>query len=71
MDESEESREQTLVEWCTRLPDIHRVNKELDKLRETIGLLNSMILSGENHSETSSAIFEKASDILKGVVGPP
>ncbi len=66
-----ESREQTLVEWCTRLPDIHRVNKELNKLRETIGLLNSMILSGEKHTPTSEKRFKEAVDILKGEVRAP
>ncbi|KKM18003.1 hypothetical protein LCGC14_1670110 [marine sediment metagenome] len=66
MDEA--GREKTLREWCDRLPDDHRVNIEFNKLRETIGLLNSMILSGEQHSETSEKVVAEAVNILKGKV---
>ena len=66
MDEA--GRESTLKEWCDRLQDDHRVNIEFNKLRETIGLLNSMILSGEQHSETSEKVVAEAVNILKGKV---
>ena len=63
-----EDREQNLIEWCNKLPKTHRVNKELGKLRETIGLLNSMLLSGESHSDTSQKVVAEAIFILKGEV---
>ena len=59
-------REQNLVEWCSPLIKTHRVNKELNKLREAIGLLNSMLLSGENHSDSSRKVVAEAVSILKG-----
>lgn len=49
-----EQREMSLKEWCERLPEHHRVNEELRKITKTLALLNSMILSGEQHSEQSS-----------------
>ena len=67
MNESQTDREQTLIEWCEKLPNTHRVNKELKKLRETIGLLNSMLLCGETHSETSTKIVADSVAILKNV----
>ncbi len=61
-------REQTLIEWCSTLIKTHLVNRELDKLREAIGLLNSMLLSGENHSDSSRKVVAEAVSILKGEV---
>lgn len=36
------------------------INKDIRRIKHCIGLLNSMILSGENHSETSSRMVEDA-----------
>jgi len=63
---SETQRENSLKEWCGRLPECHRVNQELLQLRETIGLLNSMVLCGDKHSDQSQISVEKACAVLSG-----
>lgn len=60
---SDEKREMTLKEWCDKLPKDHRVNKDLNEITKCIGLLNSMVNSGEQHSEESintvTEVFKK------------
>lgn len=63
-----EEREQNLIEWLAPLPKIHRVNVELGKLREAIGLLNSMLISGEKHSDSSRKVVAEALSVLRGEV---
>lgn len=40
--------------------------EEVNVVSMALGLLNSMILSGEHHSNTSRTAFRKAIDILSG-----
>jgi hypothetical protein len=37
---------------------------DMQKVRTCIGLLNSMVLSGEYHSKTSERILDEANQIL-------
>lgn len=53
-------REMSLREWCDRLSEHHLVNRQRDQIIQTIALLNSMILSGEQHSETSQRMVQEA-----------
>ncbi|HBF39791.1 MAG TPA: hypothetical protein DDW50_21065 [Firmicutes bacterium] len=47
--------------WYMELKDvISRHKKERKIYKETIGLLNSMVLSGEKHGEKSQAMVERA-----------
>lgn len=47
--------------WYSDLKSIMDKQKERDKIyRETIALLNSMVLSGEKHGEKSQEIVERA-----------
>jgi len=39
---------------------------EVNTVRTALGLLNSMILSGEQHSNLSQAEFKKAMEIMEG-----
>lgn len=63
-----ESREMNLKEYTGRLPYSHRANRELNELRKTIGLFNSMIESGERHTDQTRETYIKALDILNGKV---
>lgn len=67
MDDNQNSRERTLVEYCSLLPNHRKANKELKMLKLTVGLLNSMVLCGERHSESSTKIVEDSIEILKNV----
>lgn len=40
------------------------VSDEMSKIREALGLMNSMILCGENHSEVSLQVFRDAKDAV-------
>ena len=61
-------REQTLKEWCNKLPEFHRVNRELKKLQEIITQLDNMIYFGWKHTEESDRDLKEASNILKGKI---
>ena len=61
-------REQNLKEWCSKLPEFHRVNKELQQLQETIDLLDEAITVGLSHIPQSVRAVEEASVIFKGKV---
>ena len=56
----------TLIEYIEELPEFHRARKEFNELRTTIGLLNSMVNCGEQHSERSQEQFDTARSILRG-----
>ncbi len=58
--------EVSLKAWCDRLPKIHRVNKELNKIKETLISLNSMLMSGSTYSDRPRKQYEEALDILIG-----
>lgn len=58
--------ELSLAEWCGQLPVNHKVNLELRSLRMTIGLLNSMVCCGEEHTDTSMAEVKAAMRIIHG-----
>ena len=58
------TREMTLKEWCDELPGFHLVNKEKLKLAKAIALLNSMLCSGEAHSDKSRQVVSEALAIL-------
>ena len=45
--------------------DAAKENIEIDKLRTAIGLLNSMVVCGEQHSDYSIKVVAEAVDILK------
>jgi len=59
-----EEREMTLLEYARELPKHHLVNKELNKLQEAFGLLNSMIQSNEQHTEISLKVVTEVRGIL-------
>ena len=51
--------EMDLMEYCNQLPKNHLIHQELKTIKETIGLLNSMIKCGESHSDFSNKrVFE-------------
>jgi len=60
------SAEMSLAQWCGQLPRNHRVNRELAQIFSTIGLLNSMICCGEQHSETSMKEIQEAFRLRNG-----
>ena len=61
---SNEQKEMTLKEWCDRLPDAHLVNQQRKQIAQTLALLNSMVYGGEQHSDSSIQIVQKAFDNL-------
>jgi len=67
-EQNHNEREQTLKEWCNKLPDFHRVNKELLKLKEIIILFDHIIISDTKHTKESFQAVEEAFDIFKGKV---
>lgn len=46
---------------------LREVYKALINAEKTIALLNSMVLSGENHSKESELVVEKSLDSIKSV----
>jgi|APSaa5957512622_1039677.scaffolds.fasta_scaffold310414_1 hypothetical protein len=54
-----------LKDLCNKeLPHQPELQQDLTVIRETLGLLNSMILSGEQHSEQSRAKLDAAWAVL-------
>jgi hypothetical protein len=42
----------------------HISQEDVEALSEALGLMNSMILCGEQHSPSSQAVFDKAKEVI-------
>ena len=59
-----DTQEVTLKQWCEKLPEFHKVNKELAIIKESLIAMNSMVTSGRSHDERSREKYYEAMDIL-------
>ena len=57
--------EMSLISFTKHLPMNHRVRAEMNAIANTIGLLNSMVNGGEEHSESSREQVKEALDYLR------
>lgn len=55
-----------LYRWVNQLPRNHKARLQFASLSSTIGLLNSMVLCGEQHSNISLEEVENAQRIFHG-----
>jgi hypothetical protein len=46
------------------------MKEHIDKIYKALGLLNSMVLCGENHTDTSTRVFYEAKKALEAIEQP-